>query len=72
MEEDLISDGLESDLARAIASWAASRNVGYVINPGRVSGSALFDVRNDHATIRIVLNQEHRFVRIAASFVRPL
>ena len=64
LEEDLISDGLESDLARAIASWAASRNVGYVINPGRVSGSALFDVRNDHATIRIVLNQEHRLYRL--------
>ena len=62
--EDLISDGLESDLAKSIASWAASRNVGYVINPGRVSGSALFDVRNDHGTIRIVLNQEHRLYQL--------
>ena len=64
LEEDLVSDGLEPDLAKSIASWAASRNVGYVINPGRVSGSALFDVRNDHGTIRIVLNQEHRLYRL--------
>ena len=64
LEEDLVADGLEPDLAKSIASWAASRNVGYVINPGRVSGSALFDVRNDHGTIRIVLNQEHRLYRL--------
>ena len=64
LEDDLISDGLEPDLAKLIASWAASRKVGYVINPGRVSGSALFDVRNDHGTIRIVLNQEHRLYRL--------
>ncbi len=64
LEEDLISDGIESDLAKSIAAWAASRKVGYVINPGRVSGSALFDVRNDHGTIRIVLNQEHRLYQL--------
>ena len=64
LEEDLISDGLEPDLAKSIAAWAASRKVGYVINPGRVSGSALFDVRNDHGTIRIVLNQEHRLYQL--------
>lgn len=64
VEGDLVSDGLEPDLAKAIASWVASRNVGYVINPGRVSGSSLFDVRNDHGTIRIVLNQEHRLYRL--------
>ena len=64
LEKDLLSDGLEPDLAKSIASWAANRNVGFVINPGRVSGSALFDVRNDHGTIRIVLNQEHRLYRL--------
>ena len=64
LEEDLIADGLEADLAKSIAAWAASRKVGYVINPGRVSGSALFDVRNDHGTIRIVLNQEHRLYQL--------
>lgn len=64
LEEDLVSDGLEPDLAKSIAAWAASRKVGYVINPGRVSGSALFDVRNDHGTIRIVLNQEHRLYQL--------
>ena len=64
LEEDLVSDGLEPDLAKSIANWATSRKVGYVINPGRVSGSALFDVRNDHGTIRIVLNQEHRLYQL--------
>ena len=64
LEEDLVSDGIEADLAKSIAAWAASRKVGYVINPGRVSGSALFDVRNDHGTIRIVLNQEHRLYQL--------
>ena len=64
LQNDLISDGLEPDLAESIATWAASHNVGYVINPGRVSGSALFDVRNDHSTIRIVLNQEHRLFQL--------
>ncbi len=60
VEKDLVSDGLERELAKSIASWVASNKVGYVINPGRVSGFSLFDVRNDHGTVRIVLNQEHR------------
>ncbi len=64
LEDDLISDEIEPNLAKSIAAWAASRNVGYVINPGRVSGSSLFDIRNDHATIRIVLNQEHRLYQL--------
>ena len=60
----LISDGVEPDLAKSIAAWAVSRNVGYVINPGLVSGFGLFDVRNDHGTVRIVLNQEHRLYQL--------
>ena len=60
VEKDLISDGLEPGMAKSIASWAASNKVDYVINPGRVSGSSLFDIRNDHGVIRIILNQEHR------------
>ena len=60
VELDLLDDDLEPDLAAMIATWVASRKVGFVINPGRVSGSAIFDVRNDHGTIRVVLNQEHR------------
>ena len=64
VESDLIADGIEEDLARSIASWVSTQNVDYVINPGRVSGSSLFDVRNDHGTIRIVLNQEHRLYRL--------
>lgn len=60
VEHDLIEDEIEPNLASSIAEWVASRKVGFVINPGRVSGSAIFDVRNDHGTIRVVLNQEHR------------
>lgn len=64
LEEQLILDGTEPALAKGIAAWAASNDVGYVIVPGRVSGSSLFDVRNDHGTIRIILNQEHRLYRL--------
>ncbi len=64
LEKQLIHDGTESGLAKDIAAWVASNDVGYVIVPGRVSGSALFDVHNDHGTTRIILNQEHRLYRL--------
>ena len=61
---DLAQDGLEESLASEIARWAGNNGVGFVIVPGRVSGTALFDVRNDHGTVRVVLNQEHRLFRV--------
>ena len=61
---DLSEDGLEQPLASEIARWAGNNGVGFVIVPGRVSGTALFDVRNDHGTVRVVLNQEHRLFRV--------
>ena len=61
---DLAQDGLEETLASEIARWAGNNGVGFVIVPGRVSGTALFDVRNDHGTVRVVLNQEHRLFRV--------
>ena len=61
---DLAQDGLEQSLASEIARWAGNNGVGFVIVPGRVSGTALFDVRNDHGTVRVVLNQEHRLFRV--------
>ena len=61
---DLAQDGLEENLASEIARWAGNNGVGFVIVPGRVSGSALFDVHNDHGTVRVVLNQEHRLFRV--------
>ena len=61
---DLTQDGLESTLASEIARWAGNNGVGFVIVPGRVSGTALFDVRNEHGTVRVVLNQEHRLFRV--------
>ena len=64
LEGDLTDDGLSPLDAKAVAKWAASHDVGFVINPGRVSGSALFDVRNDHGTIRIILNQEHHLYQL--------
>ena len=61
---DLANDGLEESMASAIARWAGNNGVGFVIVPGRVSGTALFDVHNDHGTVRVVLNQEHRLFRV--------
>ena len=61
---DLAQDGLEGTLASEIARWAGNNGVGFVIVPGRVSGTALFDVRNDNGTVRVVLNQEHRLFRV--------
>ena len=61
---DLAQDGLEESLASEIARWAGNNSVGFVIVPGRVSGTALFDVHNDHGTVRVVLNQEHRLFRV--------
>ena len=61
---DLAQDGLEATLASEIARWAGNNGVGFVIVPGRVSGTALFDVRNEHGTVRVVLNQEHRLFRV--------
>lgn len=61
---DLAQDGLEPTLASEIARWAGNNGVGFVIVPGKVFGSALFEVRNDHGTVRVVLNQEHRLFRV--------
>ena len=61
---DLAQDGLEATLAAEIARWAGNNGVGFVIVPGRVSGTALFDVRNEHGTVRVVLNQEHRLFHV--------
>ena len=60
----LEEDGLEATQAAEIARWAGNNGVGFVIVAGRVSGTALFDVRNDHGTVRVVLNQEHRLFRL--------
>ena len=61
---DLAQDGLEPTLASEIARWAGNNGVGFVIVPGKVFGSALFEVHNDHGTVRVVLNQEHRLFRV--------
>ena len=69
---DLTQDGLESTLASEIARWAGNNGVGVVIVPGRVSGTALFDVRNEHGTVRVVLNQEHRLFRVLNVLSDPI
>ena len=60
----LESDGMEPGASRRIAAWVAAEGIRYTINPGLVPGSSLFYVRNDHGTLRIVLNQEHRLCRL--------
>ena len=67
----LVQDGLEATLASEIARWAGNNGVGFVIVPGRVSGPALFDVHNDHGTVRVVLNQEHRLFRVLNVLSHP-
>ena len=56
---DLTDDGMDPEEAKRLAAWAISKGVKFTIRHGAINGSALFDVRNDHSVVRIVLNQEH-------------
>ena len=70
---DLIDDGMDTEEARRLAAWAISKGVKFTVRHGAINGSSLFDVRNDHSVVRIVLNQEHPLWQIfrKASAVEP-
>ena len=50
---------MDPDEARRLAAWAISKGVKFTVRHGAINGSSLFDVRNDHSVVRIVLNQAH-------------
>ena len=70
---DLADDGMDADEAKRLAAWAISRGVKFTVRHGAINGSSLFDVRNDHSVVRIVLNQEHPLWQVLrkASGVEP-
>lgn len=70
---DLTDDGMDPEEAQRLAAWAISKGVKFTVRHGAINGSALFDVRNDHSVVRIVLNQEHPLWQILrkASGVDP-
>ena len=71
---DLTDDGMDPEEAKRLAAWAISKGVKFTVRHGAINGSALFDVRNDHSVVRIVLNQEHPLWQILrkASGVDPI
>ena len=70
---DLADDGMDAEEAKRLAAWAISKGVKFTVRLGAINGSSLFDVRNDHSVVRIVLNQEHPLWQILrkASGVEP-
>lgn len=70
---DLADDGMDPEEARRLAAWAISKGVKFTVRHGAINGSSLFDVRNDHSVVRIVLNQAHPLWQILrkASGVEP-
>ena len=70
---DLAEDGMDPEEAMRFAAWAIAKGVKFTVRHGAINGSSLFDVRNDHSVVRIVLNQAHPFWQVLrkASGVEP-
>ena len=64
LERVLENEGVEPVQASIVAKWLVRNDIGFFFHPAPLQGFSLFDVRNDHGTVRILLNQDHRLYQL--------